>query len=155
LRWSAREMRLTRRHIHLHVISSDRSSDCLKTKKHFNSFRPDLGFFIPIAEVERWIANDRRYVEERVDVSYNHQPASIRLSIVMMCFARRGSSPVWLSDGLHFTYRVAAFAHCYLPKGTKCESRFPDFRAYQPLRPYSITLSNVLDATNYSPTCLN
>jgi aprataxin len=64
-------MRLTERHIHLHVISSDRSSDCLKTKKHFNSFRPDLGFFIPIAEVERWIANDRRYVEERVDVSYS------------------------------------------------------------------------------------
>ncbi|WVQ85417.1 hypothetical protein IAT38_007582 [Cryptococcus sp. DSM 104549] len=54
------------KHIHLHVISGDRISPALKSKKHYNSFRPDLGFFIPIMEVQRWIQDDRN-VLERVD----------------------------------------------------------------------------------------
>jgi hypothetical protein len=39
------------RHIHLHVISSDLDSPSLKSKKHFNSFHPELGFFIPLDQV--------------------------------------------------------------------------------------------------------
>ncbi|WWC58533.1 uncharacterized protein I303_101076 [Kwoniella dejecticola CBS 10117] len=54
------------KHVHLHVISDDRISPSLKTKKHHNSFRPDLGFFIPIMEVQRWIENDSN-MQERVD----------------------------------------------------------------------------------------
>ncbi|GMK53833.1 hypothetical protein CspeluHIS016_0104190 [Cutaneotrichosporon spelunceum] len=42
-------------HLHLHVISDDLHSPALKTKKHYNSFRPDLGFFISLREVRAWI----------------------------------------------------------------------------------------------------
>ncbi|GAA6061473.1 hypothetical protein JCM10212_002552 [Sporobolomyces blumeae] len=39
------------KHVHLHVISSDMISDRLKNKKHWNSFRPDLGFFLHLDDV--------------------------------------------------------------------------------------------------------
>ncbi|WVN90296.1 uncharacterized protein L203_105532 [Cryptococcus depauperatus CBS 7841] len=51
------------KHLHLHVISDDRLSLSLKTKKHYNSFRPDLGFFIPIMEVQRWLRDEFTVVE--------------------------------------------------------------------------------------------
>ncbi|KAK6905606.1 aprataxin [Kwoniella mangroviensis CBS 10435] len=54
------------KHIHLHVISDDRISSSLKTKKHHNSFRPDLGFFVPIMEVQRWLEDDSN-IQERVE----------------------------------------------------------------------------------------
>ncbi|KAK4686475.1 aprataxin, partial [Tremellales sp. Uapishka_1] len=54
------------KHLHLHVISDDMSSVALKTKKHYNSFRPDLGFFIDIMEVQRWAQEDRQFITERV-----------------------------------------------------------------------------------------
>ncbi|ODN84102.1 hypothetical protein L202_00116 [Cryptococcus amylolentus CBS 6039] len=54
------------KHVHLHVISDDRISPSLKSKKHYNSFRPDLGFFIPIMEVRRWLQNEQT-LQERVD----------------------------------------------------------------------------------------
>jgi hypothetical protein len=50
------------RHIHLHVISSDRISPALKTKKHYNSFRTDLGFFVHLSDVEEWIESDSNIV---------------------------------------------------------------------------------------------
>lgn len=39
------------RHLHLHVISTDLVSPCLKVKKHYASFHPTLGFFLPLANV--------------------------------------------------------------------------------------------------------
>lgn len=61
---------LTRcRHVHLHVISDDRVSPSLKTKKHFNSFRPDLGFLISLAEVERWLKEDQAFTKQQARVS--------------------------------------------------------------------------------------
>ncbi|KAH9817506.1 HIT-like domain-containing protein [Melampsora americana] len=38
-------------HIHLHVISEDLVSDYLKNKRHFNTFRSDLGFFIQLDDL--------------------------------------------------------------------------------------------------------
>lgn len=55
------------RHVHLHVIAEDRVSDSLKTKKHYNSFRPDLGFFISIMDIQRWLQEDDEYIRERVN----------------------------------------------------------------------------------------
>jgi hypothetical protein len=40
------------------VISSDRISPSLKTKRHYNSFRTDLGFFVHLTDVERWVEED-------------------------------------------------------------------------------------------------
>ncbi|BEI91799.1 uncharacterized protein CcaverHIS019_0406190 [Cutaneotrichosporon cavernicola] len=45
-------------HLHLHVISDDLCSPTLKTKKHYNSFRPDLGFFVSLREVRSWLDSD-------------------------------------------------------------------------------------------------
>ncbi|GAA5925533.1 DNA 5'-adenosine monophosphate hydrolase [Sporobolomyces koalae] len=39
------------KHVHLHVISSEMISDRLKNKKHWNSFHPDLGFFLHLEDV--------------------------------------------------------------------------------------------------------
>ncbi|GAA6038155.1 hypothetical protein JCM8097_005766 [Rhodosporidiobolus ruineniae] len=39
------------RHVHLHVISSDLISLKLKNKKHYNSFHPELGFFLHLHEL--------------------------------------------------------------------------------------------------------
>lgn len=50
------------------MISEDHLSTGMKTKKHYNSFRPDLGFFIPIREVQRWLELGDEYVAERVQV---------------------------------------------------------------------------------------
>ncbi|KAH8980925.1 HIT-like domain-containing protein [Lactarius hatsudake] len=41
-------------HLHLHVISSDLTAQALKTKRHYNSFSPRAGFFVPLAEVRAW-----------------------------------------------------------------------------------------------------
>ena len=59
---------MTKRHLHLHVISEDRVSPGLKTKKHYNSFRPDLGFLIPLSEVQGWLEREET-IYERLDVS--------------------------------------------------------------------------------------
>ncbi|KAL1412886.1 aprataxin-like protein [Vanrija albida] len=53
------------RHVHLHVISSDLVSPSLKTKKHYNSFRPDLGFFVSLDEVEEWCSDSDSQLAER------------------------------------------------------------------------------------------
>jgi aprataxin len=52
------------RHIHLHAMSSDRISPAMKTKKHYNSFRTDLGFFVHLSDVEEWIESDARIVRQ-------------------------------------------------------------------------------------------
>lgn len=55
--------------MHLHVISDDRISPCLKTKKHYNSFRPDLGFLVSLEEVERWLEEDKEFSKAQAAVS--------------------------------------------------------------------------------------
>ncbi|POY75221.1 hypothetical protein BMF94_1853 [Rhodotorula taiwanensis] len=45
--WDVESMR----HVHLHVISTDFVSPKLKNKKHWNSFRPDLGYFLQLSDV--------------------------------------------------------------------------------------------------------
>ncbi|KAI0046697.1 hypothetical protein FA95DRAFT_1559820 [Auriscalpium vulgare] len=42
-------------HVHLHVISADLCNAKLKTKKHYNSFHPALGFFLPLDTVLEWL----------------------------------------------------------------------------------------------------
>jgi hypothetical protein len=49
---------VTRRHLHLHVISSDLTAPALKTKRHYNTFSPRVGFFVPLDEVRAWFDND-------------------------------------------------------------------------------------------------
>lgn len=44
-----------RQHLHLHVYSKDLISDSLKKKKHYNSFHPSLGFFLPLETVKGWV----------------------------------------------------------------------------------------------------
>ncbi|KAH8928504.1 HIT-like protein [Atractiella rhizophila] len=39
------------KHLHLHVISTDFQSDRLKHKKHWNSFHPELGFFLHLSDL--------------------------------------------------------------------------------------------------------
>jgi len=46
------------RHLHLHVVSSDLCSPSLKQKKHYNSFHPELGFFLHIDQVLSWFEKD-------------------------------------------------------------------------------------------------
>ncbi|KAI0273403.1 hypothetical protein BC834DRAFT_783250, partial [Gloeopeniophorella convolvens] len=45
-------------HLHLHILSADLVAPALKTKRHYNSFRPPPhgGFFLPLADVCAWFA---------------------------------------------------------------------------------------------------
>lgn len=40
--------------MHLHIISADLSARAMKTKRHYNSFHPTLGFFVHLDEVLEW-----------------------------------------------------------------------------------------------------
>ena len=51
------------RHIHLHIISSDLNSPSLKVKRHYNSFHPELGFFLHLDEVLSWFDAAPSYFE--------------------------------------------------------------------------------------------
>ncbi|KAL5532697.1 HNT3_3 [Sanghuangporus sanghuang] len=55
-------------HIHLHVISEDLCAPGLKTKKHYNSFHPKLGFFLHIDDVLSWFdeGNAESYMRSMV-----------------------------------------------------------------------------------------
>lgn len=43
------------RHLHLHVMTTDLCSPSLKNKKHYNSFSPALGFWLPLEKVKGWV----------------------------------------------------------------------------------------------------
>ncbi|OBZ75934.1 Aprataxin [Grifola frondosa] len=64
---------LTSEYIHLHVLSADLCSPAMKVKKHFNSFRPGLGFFLPIDDVISWFDDD-------VDPSYRDMMIALKPS---------------------------------------------------------------------------
>ena len=53
--------------VHLHVISSDFISPCLKHKKHWNSFNTD--YFIPSTEVIERVEREGKYLEPSSEVS--------------------------------------------------------------------------------------
>lgn len=57
-------------HVHLHIISSDLVSERLKNKKHYLSFHPSHGFWLPLEQIEemarkglRTLPHDDRYYE--------------------------------------------------------------------------------------------
>ncbi|KAM0791272.1 hypothetical protein ACM66B_005748 [Microbotryomycetes sp. NB124-2] len=55
------------RHVHLHVISTDFVSDRLKNKKHYNSFHPDLGFFLHLQDVIKMVESGERELRPRTE----------------------------------------------------------------------------------------
>ncbi|KAG6854329.1 hypothetical protein C0991_008224 [Blastosporella zonata] len=48
-------------HLHLHVLSADLHSERMKSKKHYNSFHPKVGFFLDINEVLSWFDAEDSY----------------------------------------------------------------------------------------------
>ncbi|PPR03537.1 hypothetical protein CVT24_007023 [Panaeolus cyanescens] len=53
-------------HLHLHVISADLISEKLKKKKHYNTFHPNLGFFIHVEEVLEWFDTDETFFQKKI-----------------------------------------------------------------------------------------
>jgi aprataxin len=47
--------------LHLHIITDDYNSPCLKTKSHWNSFVTD--YFLPIDRLERWLFSGKKIIE--------------------------------------------------------------------------------------------
>jgi len=54
------------RHLHLHVLSADLLSEKMKNKKHYNSFHPKLGFFLPIEDVLEWLDAEATFFSNTV-----------------------------------------------------------------------------------------
>ncbi|KAF8078007.1 HIT-like domain-containing protein [Lyophyllum atratum] len=49
-------------HLHLHVLSADMCAEKMRNKKHYNSFHPEIGFFLDVDEVLSWFdAEDSQY----------------------------------------------------------------------------------------------
>ncbi|KAH9079624.1 HIT-like domain-containing protein [Lactarius deliciosus] len=74
-------------HLHLHVISSDLTAPALKTKRHYNSFSPRAGFFVPLAEVRTWCddaaAAAPQFAKVRRLAPEDYEP---RLKYALECF---------------------------------------------------------------------
>ena len=49
--------------LHLHVISTDFDSPCLKNKRHWNSFTSE--FFVPVGDVVSMLKEDGRVVFDK------------------------------------------------------------------------------------------
>ncbi|EIN07392.1 hypothetical protein PUNSTDRAFT_114838 [Punctularia strigosozonata HHB-11173 SS5] len=52
-------------HLHLHVLSADLCEKGMKTKKHYNSFHPKIGYFLPLEEVLSWFDGVPSYFESK------------------------------------------------------------------------------------------
>jgi len=71
-------------HLHLHVISSDLCAPALKTKRHYNSFSPRAGFFVPLDEVRAWFDDDEQHELAKVRLApEEYEP---RLKNALECF---------------------------------------------------------------------
>ncbi|KAG6850541.1 hypothetical protein H0H93_012157 [Arthromyces matolae] len=55
-------------HLHLHVLSADLRSDAMKSKKHYNSFHPKLGFFLDIDEVLSWFDAEDSFFKNQAEL---------------------------------------------------------------------------------------
>ena len=65
------------RYLHMHVMSTDLAGEGMKHSKHFFSFLPEYGSFLPIDEVLDWFD----VVESRYEkVSYTSNLLWLRLA---------------------------------------------------------------------------
>jgi hypothetical protein len=63
----------------MHVISSDLIAPALKTKRHYNSFSPRTGFFIPLADVlHGWFDHDHDYTLSEQQKNLSDQFIKVR-----------------------------------------------------------------------------
>ncbi|OAX30901.1 hypothetical protein K503DRAFT_658986, partial [Rhizopogon vinicolor AM-OR11-026] len=65
-------------HLHLHVLSADLCSPKLKLKKHFNSFHPNLGFFLHLKDVLSWFDADPSYYRRMVKLDRSQYEPLLR-----------------------------------------------------------------------------
>ncbi|KAI0283101.1 hypothetical protein BGY98DRAFT_1094043 [Russula aff. rugulosa BPL654] len=71
-------------HLHLHVISSDLISPSLKTKRHYNTFNPRTGFFLPLADVCASLDDEHQLAKMVASLApKNHE---LRLKDALVCF---------------------------------------------------------------------
>lgn len=59
-------------HLHLHVLSADLYSPKMKLKKHYNSFHPNLGFFLHLKDVLSWFDAVPSYYQRMIKLDANH-----------------------------------------------------------------------------------
>ncbi|KAF9453195.1 hypothetical protein P691DRAFT_801536 [Macrolepiota fuliginosa MF-IS2] len=65
-------------HVHLHVLSGDLCSERMKKKKHYNSFRPKLGFFLHVHEVLSWFDAEPSYYKDITRLSSSKYEALLK-----------------------------------------------------------------------------
>lgn len=58
------------KHVHVHVISSDLISEKLKNKKHYNSFNPNLGFFLHLDGVLEQVEANNITINQKTPSQY-------------------------------------------------------------------------------------
>ena len=77
-----------KRHLHLHVISSDLTASALKTKRHYNTFSPRVGFFIPLTKVRAWFedTNEKNKVDSSDDGDQQQQQLLVRVRFSFLRF---------------------------------------------------------------------
>ncbi|KAF9480107.1 hypothetical protein BDN70DRAFT_877992 [Pholiota conissans] len=83
--WTGFHAQPSMAHLHLHVLSADLVSEKLKHKKHYNSFRPDLGFFIHLDDVLSWFEATHSYFEDVVK-QFKPSEYEAKLKEDLVCF---------------------------------------------------------------------
>ncbi|KAF8201437.1 hypothetical protein BJ912DRAFT_945347 [Pholiota molesta] len=72
-------------HLHLHVLSADLCSEKLKHKKHYNSFHPEVGFFLPLDDVVSWFDAEPSYFANLVK-QFKPKEYEAKLKEDLVCF---------------------------------------------------------------------
>ncbi|THH04460.1 hypothetical protein EW145_g5507 [Phellinidium pouzarii] len=84
-------------HLHLHVISDDLTTPGMKTKKHYNSFHPRLGFFLRLDEVLLWFQDGRPgyYFQSMINLDVTSYENKLKEPLVCLhCFKEQKNMPL-------------------------------------------------------------
>jgi len=73
-------------HLHLHVLSADLVSDKMKNKKHYNSFHPELGFFLHMEQIFEWFDAETTFFSNTVKALKPRKYESILKEPPLTCF---------------------------------------------------------------------
>ncbi|PVF98908.1 hypothetical protein CPB86DRAFT_704435 [Serendipita vermifera] len=68
-------------HLHMHIMSSDLISQSLKNKKHYNSFHPDLGFFLHLDTVIEWFEGEDSYYQRMAQLPVSQYESLLKTDL--------------------------------------------------------------------------
>jgi len=90
------------------------TAQALKTKRHYNTFSPRAGFFVPLADVRAWFNDDDRDADATA-VPQQHQSAKVSKSLVTYVHIQKSYVNLLRSSPFSLLLRIIALMlRCWL-----------------------------------------